>query len=181
MIEESWVRRAQEGDRKALIRLLRKVEAPVYRTAYYILGDEQDAKDASQDALLRIYRRFSTFRGDSKVETWAQRIAIRAAIDLTRKRTRTLPLAEEAGAKLDRGLGSSVERSGIASDIRQAIRRLPESQRTAVILRYLQDYTYDEIAEAMDLPLNTVKSHLFRGRKKLREWLADYKEGGVIP
>lgn len=82
----------------------------------------------------------------------------------------------------DRGRRESpVEWAGVSHDVKCAIHRLPEPQRRVVILRYLQDFTYEEIAETTQLPLNTVKSHLFRGRKKLQKWLADYREGGVRP
>ncbi|PTX64831.1 RNA polymerase sigma-70 factor (ECF subfamily) [Melghirimyces profundicolus] len=180
MIDGDEVRRAREGDREALVRLLRKLEGPVYRTARYMLGDEQDAMDAAQEALVRIYRNLSGYRMEAKVETWAQRIALRTSIDFLRKRKPTLPL-EEGWEPHRVGKGSPVEWSGVAFDVQEAILRLPEPQRTAVILRYQQDFTYEEVAETMEMPLNTVKSHLFRGRKKLQSWLADYQEGGVLP
>jgi len=72
-------------------------------------------------------------------------------------------------------------RPGVAMDLQQALRKLPPPQQTAIVLRYVHDFSYEEIAEAMDVPLNTVKSHLFRARKKLQEWLSEYQEGGVVP
>jgi RNA polymerase sigma-70 factor (ECF subfamily) len=64
-------------------------------------------------------------------------------------------------------------------DIRSAIEQLPENHRTVVVLRYLQDFSYNEIAESLDLPLNTVKSYLFRARQQLQNLLHDYQKGGV--
>lgn len=180
LVDGERVRRAREGDREALVGLLKELEGPVYRTALYMLGDPQDALDAAQEALLRIYRNLSGYRFEAKVETWAQRIALHTAVDFLRKRKRTLPLDEGIDPAQGRG-GSPVEWSGVSHDIGSAIRRLPEPQRRVVILRYLQDFTYEEIAETTQLPLNTVKSHLYRGRKKLQSWLADYREGGVRP
>ncbi|WP_091836803.1 sigma-70 family RNA polymerase sigma factor [Marininema halotolerans] len=180
VVEAGWVEDARRGNRVALARLLKEVEGPVYRTAYYMLGNEQDALDASQEALLRIYRKLSSFRGEARFETWAQRIAIHAAIDISRKRKQTLPYKDEIEPSGSSGINSTVERRGTAADVHTAINRLQEAERTAVVLRYLQDYTYDQIAEAMEMPVGTVKSHLFRGRKKLKGWLADYKEGGVL-
>ncbi|SMO50781.1 RNA polymerase sigma factor [Melghirimyces algeriensis] len=180
MVQGEWVQLAQKGDREALVHLLRELEGPVYRTACYMMGNQHDAMDVAQEALLRIYRNLPGFRYEARVETWAQRIAVRTAIDYLRKRKRTVPLKEEVDADRCR-LGNSVERTGISFDVQEAIHRLPEPQRTAVILRYLHDFTYEEIAETMEIPLNTVKSHLFRARKKLQSWLADYQEGGVLP
>lgn len=85
---------------------------------------------------------------------------------------------EEDFVQEDYHAGKEIEKGAIISDLKQAIRRLPMPQQTAIILRYVQDYNYKEISEAMNLPLNTVKSHLFRGRKQLQKWLSEYQEGG---
>lgn len=174
MVDRECVRRAQTGDREAVVALLRELETPVYRTAYYILSNEHDAMDAAQEALLRIYRKIGTFRGDADIRTWAQRIAVNTAIDATRRRKSVLSLNEE-----QINGGSPVERSGVHTDVREAIRRLPEPQRSIILLRHIQDFSYQEIADTMEMPVNTVKSHLFRARKKLMEWLSDYREGGI--
>ncbi|GGE14402.1 RNA polymerase subunit sigma-24 [Marinithermofilum abyssi] len=180
MVDADCVRQAQQGDRTAIVRLLREVENSVYKTAYYMLGNEHDALDCTQEALLRIYHRIASFKGESRFETWVQRIVTNICIDHRRRSKKTLPLEEEIGSS-DPASRHKVEWSGVASDLRSAIKRLPEHQRTAVVLRYVHGYRYDEIAESMNLPLNTVKSHLFRGRKNLQAWLVDYQEGGVIP
>ncbi|MFC4076770.1 RNA polymerase sigma factor [Salinithrix halophila] len=181
VVEAEWIDSARKGDRQALTRLLKEVEKPVYRTAYYLLGNEQDALDAAQEALMRIYGKLSSFRGESRFETWARRIAVHTAIDLSRKRKKTVPLMEEVASEAGKGAKSPVERTGTVADVRSAIDRLQGPERIVVVLRHLQDYTYDEIAEAMELPVGTVKSHLFRGRKKLKRLLADYQEGGLLP
>ena len=180
MVEAEWVKRAQAGDREACIRLLREVEAAVYRTAYYLLGNEHDALDATQEALLRIYNRLSSYKGQSRFETWAQRIVANICIDHFRRKKREIPYPEGINPA-DPKARTAVERPGMVMDLQQAVRKLPPPQQTAVVLRYVHDFSYEEIAEAMDIPLNTVKSHLFRARKKLQEWLSEYQEGGVAP
>jgi RNA polymerase sigma-70 factor (ECF subfamily) len=70
-------------------------------------------------------------------------------------------------------------RSGLSNDIQNAIEKLPKQYRMVVVLRYLEDFSYQEIAEALDLPLNTVKSYLFRARQQLQELLYDYQKGGI--
>lgn len=178
VVEAEWVKRAQAGDRETMIRLLREIETPVYRTAYYLLGNEQDALDATQEALLKIYHRISTFQGQSRFETWAQRIVTNICIDQFRRKSKVVPMPEEM-QPVDTEAEQAVHQSHFHSDLKMAISQLPDQQRTAVVLRYVHDYSYQEIAETMNLPINTVKSHLFRARKQLQELLAEYKEGGV--
>jgi RNA polymerase sigma-70 factor (ECF subfamily) len=87
---------------------------------------------------------------------------------------------EEELQREDGKAAKEVEWGAVISDLKQAIRRLPLKQQTAIILRYVQEYNYQEIAEVMGLPLNTVKSHLFRARKQLQKWLSEYQEGGDV-
>ncbi|MBA4493103.1 RNA polymerase sigma factor [Paenactinomyces guangxiensis] len=178
MVEPEIIRRAQSGDREALVFLLKQLETRVYRTAYYLMKNEQDALDATQEALLKIYKHLPSFKGDSMLHTWAQRIVTNVCMDQFRKRKKVVLMHEETWQE-DKKAVREVERGVIASDLKQAINRLPDPQRTAIILRYVQEYNYQEIAEAMQLPLNTVKSHLFRARKQLQEWLSEYQEGGA--
>ncbi|WP_124727862.1 RNA polymerase sigma factor [Staphylospora marina] len=176
MIEADVIRQAQAGDREAAAALLRQLETPVYRTAYYLTGNEQDALDCTQEALLKIYRSLPTFKGESGIHTWAQRIVTNVCMDLFRKRRKIVPIGENQWREDERA-GREVERGAVAHDLKRAINRLSSPQKTAVIMRYVQDFSYQEIAEAMDLPVGTVKSHLFRARKLLKEWLSEYREG----
>jgi RNA polymerase sigma factor (sigma-70 family) len=176
LIDEDLIRQAREGERDAVARLLRQLETPVYRTAYYLTGDEQDALDCTQEALMKIYRNLSSFKGESGIHTWAQRIVTNVCMDLFRKRKKVVSIGENQWQEDDRA-GREVERGAVAHDLKRAIDRLSTPQKTAVILRYIQDYNYQEIAETMGMPVGTVKSHLFRARKLLREWLSEYREG----
>lgn len=178
VIESELIQQAQTGDREAIIHILKEIETPVYRTAYYLMGNEQDALDATQEALLKIYRHLPSFKGDSMFKTWAQRIVTNVCMDLYRKRKKVVLLREETIPE-DRLAEREVERGVMITDLKQAIERLPDPQRTAVLYRYIHEYNYQEIAEVMQLPLNTVKSHLFRARKQLQEWLSEYQEGGM--
>lgn len=179
MIDSDLIRRAQSGNREAMVAILRQLETPVYRTAYYLIGNEQDAMDATQEALLKIYRHLPSYKGDALIHTWAQRIVTNVCMDFFRKRKKVVFMQEEDWRE-DKKASREVERGAVVTDLKQAINRLPEAQRTAVILRYVQEYNYQEIADAMQLPINTVKSHLFRARKQLKAWLSEYQEGGTI-
>ncbi|GIO85367.1 sigma-24 [Paenibacillus faecis] len=180
MVEQGLIRAAQTGDRDALITLLREIETHVYRTAYYILNNEQDALDAAQEALIRIYTKIDSYEEKAQFKTWVQRIVTNICIDKFRRKKPTVSIEEHELVFQGK---ESVERevmSGyLAQDIREAIDRLPEHHRTVVVLRYLQDFSYNEIADSLNLPLNTVKSYLFRARQQLQHLLQDYQKGGV--
>ncbi|WJH32994.1 sigma-70 family RNA polymerase sigma factor [Paenibacillus aurantius] len=180
MVALELIKAAQSGDRDALIALLREIESHVYRTAYYILGNEQDALDASQEALIRIYRKIDSYEEKALFKTWVQRIVTNICIDKFRKTKPTVSI-EEHEMVFATGLlvEEEVLAAYVAKDIHDAIDKLPPHHRTVVVLRYLQDFSYNEIAESLDLPINTVKSYLFRARQQLQSLLQDYQKGGV--
>jgi RNA polymerase sigma factor (sigma-70 family) len=180
MSEADLVKKAQSGDREALIELLRCVESAIYRTAFYILGNEQDALDASQEALIRIYQKIHLFQEKSKFSTWVQRIVSNICLDKIRAKKETVSIDEHEMILPDRNnVEEEILRSSLSDDVHAAIAKLPDVYRTVVVLRYLQELSYQEIAESLEMPLNTVKSYLFRARQQLQDLLYDYQKGGV--
>ncbi len=180
MVEQDLIRSAQAGDRDALVTLLREIETHVYRTAYYILGNEQDAMDASQEALIRVYTKINSYEEKAQFKTWVQRIVTNVCIDKFRRAKPTVSIDEH---NMTFSTGNHVEQevmSGyVSTDVRAAIDKLPDHHRAVVVLRYIQDFSYNEIADSLNLPLNTVKSYLFRARQQLQTLLQDYQKGGV--
>jgi RNA polymerase sigma-70 factor (ECF subfamily) len=174
------VKQAQAGQQEALIQLLREIESPLYRTAFYMLGNEQDALDMTQEALIKIYRHIKQFKQQAQFKTWAQRIITNLCIDLCRQRKQGLPNhnIDVINQLPYHHVEEEIDRRLLKGEIELAISRLSEEQRAAIVMRYMHDFTYQEIAEAMDLPLNTVKSHLFRARKVLKELLSAREENG---
>lgn len=180
MVEQHLIRAAQSGDRDALIALLREIETHVYRTAFYILNHEQDAMDAAQEALIRIYTKIDSYEEKAQFKTWVQRIVTNICIDKFRRAKPTVSIDEhDMVFPTDNNVEEEVLASYAAKDIREAIHQLPEHHRTVVVLRYLQDFSYTEIADSLGLPLNTVKSYLFRARRQLQSLLSEYQKGGV--
>jgi len=180
VVEPGLIKAAQSGDRDALITLLREIETHVYRTAYYILNNEQDAMDASQEALIRIYTKIGSYEEKAQFKTWIQRIVTNICIDKFRRSKPTVSIDEhEMVFREKQNVEDEVLSAYALQDIRSAIDKLPEHHRTVVVLRYLQDFSYNEIADSLDLPLNTVKSYLFRARQQLQSLLHDYQKGGV--
>lgn len=180
VVELGLIRAAQSGDRDALITLLRDIEQHVYRTAFYILNNEQDALDAAQESLIRIYTRIDSYEEKAKFKTWVQRIVTNICIDKFRRNKPTVSMDEhDFGFQDKQDVEQLVLSSYMAQDIQDAINQLPEHHKTVIVLRYIQDFSYNEIAECLNLPLNTVKSYLFRARQQLQTMLQEYQKGGV--
>jgi RNA polymerase sigma factor (sigma-70 family) len=180
VVAPELVRSAQAGDRDALITLLREIEPQVYRTAFYILGSEQDALDISQEALIRIYTKINSYEEKAQFNTWVQRIVRNICIDKFRKAKPTISVDEhEMVFSSETNVEDEVISTYIAQDIYEAIDKLPEHHRSVVVLRYIEDFSYNEIAESLNLPINTVKSYLFRARKQMQIILQEYQKGGV--
>lgn len=180
VVEQGLIRAAQSGDRDALITLLREIEHHVYRTAYYILKNEQDAMDAAQEALIRVYTKINSYEEKAQFKTWVQRIVTNICIDKFRRTKPTVSIDEhdlDFRDKLD--VEREVMSGYLAEDIKEAINSLPDHHRTVIVLRYLQDLSYNEIADCLNLPLNTVKSYLFRARQQLQNMLQEHQKGGV--
>lgn len=180
MVAPETIKAAQSGDREALVSLLRDIESHVYRTAFYMLGNEQDALDASQEALIRIYSKINSYEEKALFKTWVQRIVTNICIDKFRRAKPSVSIEEHEMVFASR---ENVEDEIIFRDtvenIHHAIDKLPEHHRSVVVLRYVQDFSYQEIADSLGLPINTVKSYLFRGRQQLQSMLKDYQKGGV--
>ncbi|MDG0793161.1 sigma-70 family RNA polymerase sigma factor [Cohnella ginsengisoli] len=180
MVEPELIKAAQAGDREALVALLREIEHQVYRTAYYLLNHEQDAMDAAQEALIRVYTKINSYEEKAQFRTWVQRIVTNICIDKFRRKRPSVSIDEhEMVFQANEDVEAEVMSGYASEDIREAIGKLPEHHRTVVVLRYLQDFSYNEIADSLNLPLNTVKSYLFRARQQLQTLLHDYRKGGV--
>lgn len=180
MVDPALIKAAQAGDREALVQLLREIEDQVYRTAYYLLNHEQDALDVAQEALIRIYTKIHSYEEKAQFRTWVQRIVTNICIDKFRRNRPSVSIDEhEMVFHAADNVEGEVLSAYAAEEIREAIGKLPDHHRTVVVLRYLQDFSYNEIAESLGLPLNTVKSYLFRARQQLQVLLHDYQKGGV--
>jgi RNA polymerase sigma-70 factor (ECF subfamily) len=154
----------------------------VFRVALSVLGPggEADAEDVAQEAFVRAYRRLGTFRGESRLGTWLYRVAFNLAVDQRRRRGRQGPTAgEEALDTLPAADGDphrAAREGESARLVRRLLEDLPETQRAALHLHYWMGHTVAEIAELLGAAEGTVKSHLHRGRKRLRAAL-DAEEG----
>jgi RNA polymerase sigma-70 factor (ECF subfamily) len=169
------VRSAQAGDRPALDRLLRLHYDRVYGVCRRMTGNDADAADAAQNALIAIVRGLPRFDGRSSFGSWAYRIATNASLDELRRRKRRgmVGLPEEFPSdpgQHDRPVDLTIADRMV---IDAALDRIPEEFRTPVVLRDLLDYDYAEIAATLDIPPGTVRSRIARGRAALAKILGN--------
>ena len=167
---------AAGGDRDALDVLLERHVDRVHSICRRILGNRDDALDATQEALISVARSIDRFDGRAAFTTWLYRVASNAALDELRRRTRRPTPAEPSIDPAAPGTGP--EAVGDRIDVDAALARIPEEFRVAVVLRDLGDLDYAQIAEILDLPPGTVRSRIARGRAALAVQLAPGPEPG---
>ena len=180
------VRRSLAGEEEAFQQLVLKYQQKVYGVALGILRSHEDALDVAQEVFIKAYNKLGRFRGGSAFYTWLYRIAVNLAIDCRRKKMKvgTVDFDEEI---LDDDKRSDFKQSNIrynprtmaeGTELRQqimaAIESLPPDQKATIMLRELEDMSYEDIAKVMKCSKGTVMSRLHYGRKKLQEILRDY-------
>jgi RNA polymerase sigma-70 factor, ECF subfamily len=165
LTDAELIRDFQGGHEEAFVTLMQRHERRVYNLAYRMLGGPEDARDATQDAFLSCFRHLPTFRGESAFSTWLHRIAVNACIDLVRRRKPAASL--EGDLVVPPSTGDHADRAAAAADVQRALLQVPQEFRIVLVLHELQDLPLDEIADALEIPLGTVKSRLHRGRVAL--------------
>ena len=174
------LRRARQGDADAFEQLVAPYEKRIYALCLRMLAHREDAQDAAQEALLRLYRAMGSYRGDAQLGTFIYRVTANTCMDaLRRRRVRAgeslEALYEEGFSPEDSAPGP--EELALHDEKRrvlaEAMQALPEEQREILILRVVNDLPYERIAEILDLQLGTVKSRLARARMQLKKILAD--------
>ena len=178
-VSPDLIRRAKTGDRQALVRLVEAYQGPVYSLALAVMRDRADAADMTQETFVRLLRSLPTYRGDGgSFTSWVHRMTVNICLDTLRRRQRSatapLDIAQEGEpASLDVWEQPEwrVESSEAARELRAALGELPAPQRQALTLHYFEDRPYGEIAASMGVPLNTVKSHILRGKERMARLL----------
>lgn len=184
--DRALVSAAQAGDRAALDTLLRRHHDRIHALCRRLAGNEADALDATQEALIAIARGLRRFDGRAAFSTWAYRVTTNACLDeLRRRRRRPTPgLPEDLddlGGHQRHALGApapGIEGLADRLAIDTALSRLPEEFRVVVVLRDLCDLDYAEIAAVLDIPPGTVRSRIARGRSQLADHLGDWNQPG---
>ena len=185
MSDADLVERARQGDSAAFGELIERHRSAVFRAALAALGSHADAEDAAQDAFLAAYRRLGSFRGDASFKTWLLTIAWHQAINRRRSLTRiwrriTASNQDDRGEPpLNRVAASDPTPEDAASDrqlrqaIRSAIRRLAPKLRDTLLLAQSGEYSYEEMATMLNVPVGTVKWRVFEARRVVRQQLRE--------
>jgi RNA polymerase sigma-70 factor (ECF subfamily) len=167
--DEDLILRYLQGEAQAFAVLVTRHESRVFNVALRVLGDPDDARDATQDTFLTVVRKLSQFRGDAAFTTWLHRVTVNACYDILRKRRRQpmLRLVPE-GDEPTPDFGPPVEDHADATigsiDVARALQQIPEEYRVVLVLADVQDLPYEEISRVLDVPIGTVKSRVHRGR-----------------
>ena len=179
--EKALIKKARRGDSDAIERLLSANESFVYNLALRSLRNEADAQDAAQEVFIKAWTGLGSFRGDSRFSVWLYRICGNVCTDMLRHRRDTLSLTiaddEDSGAEIEIVSDAptpqeALEKRERSEALLRALDSLPEEHRRVILLREAGDMSYDNIAAALGLDIGTVKSRIFRARKKLREILS---------
>jgi RNA polymerase sigma-70 factor (ECF subfamily) len=162
-----------EGDADAFSILVRRHRTKVLRLGMSFFHDSDDAADFSQDVFVKAYTALGTFKRRSSFSTWLLRIGYNTAINAKQRKRDNLALGPDDELMGDPGADESHERAATIEAVRKAIAGLPQRQAVCVELYFYYDLKYSEIAEITGFPVNTIKSHVFRAKKILRERLGD--------
>ncbi len=185
--EAQLIAAAQSGDLEAFNELIRRYQDRLYHIAYRIMGDHDSAADAMQEALIAAFRGIRKFRGGS-FRAWLTRIVTNACYDELRRRRRRPQSSLEALFVVDQSPEAEMilppvegpefyaERQELADLLHRAIQCLPEDQRAVLVLSDIEGYSYEEIAEILQVPVGTVKSRLSRARMRVRDFLLAHRE-----
>ncbi|HYE83248.1 MAG TPA: sigma-70 family RNA polymerase sigma factor [Clostridia bacterium] len=182
-LEKLLVKKSQSGDVESFELLISSYDKRAYNIAYRIMGNEEDAKDMAQEALLRVFKSIKDFKGQSAFSTWLYRIVTNVCLDELRRRKNDKYVPLESTVQTDNGElhmelcsdketpESAYERVEQRELITKAIRELNDEYKSVIVLRDIQGFSYDEISNMLDCSLGTVKSRINRARTMLRDKL----------
>ncbi len=176
------------GDVNAFEKLVKEYEKNVYNLALRMTGNSEDAADMSQEAFIKAYNSITSFRGDSKFSVWLYRIVSNVCLDFLRSRSRkqtvSLSAENDDGEDVELDIADEtqspellLDRSMTRDAVRRGLAALPPDHREILLLREIQGLSYEEIADVLGLEEGTVKSRIFRARKKLCSFLI--KDGNI--
>ena len=186
--DEELVTRSRGGDVDSFNQLILRWERPIYALAYRVIGREEDARDVCQETFLRAYRSLAGFKGQAKFSSWLYRIALNLCRDWIRRQRRApvsqfpedIDILEAAAAREPaESIEDLVARRELSAVVEEAMTKLPDEQRTAIILKEYHGMTFQEIADLQGCPLSTVKTRLYQGLSVLRRQLE--RQGQTVP
>lgn len=175
--DEQLVELAVSQDADAFGEIVRRWERKIFALCFGMLGREDDARDAAQEAFIAAYRNLANFRGEAKVSSWLHRIAVNQCLTTKRRqKTRAEDFLDDEDGSEERVFIASpnlspartAEKAERMNMVRQAVGALPSELRQVIVMKEFEEMTFQEISETLELPLSTVKSRLYTALKQLR-------------
>ena len=167
---EKLVQKAQKGNDKAYLKLFQTYEKELYRIAYMYVKNKEDALDIIQETAYLSFKNLKSLKYPEYFKTWLIRIVINCSLDLIRKNKKIIQINEEFEESYDEDISLKLT-------IAELMEKLNEDEKSIVILKFYEDYTFNEISEILEIPLGTGKSILYRALKKLKN---EYSKGEHI-
>lgn len=177
LTDEQLVERAVGEDPDAFGEIVRRWERKIFALCFGMLGREDDARDAAQEAFIAAYRNLASFRGDARVSSWLHRIAVNQCLTTKRRaKTRAEDFLDDENGEQERVFIASphlspartTEKTERMNLVRQAVGALPTDLRQVIVMKEFEEMTFQEISETLELPLSTVKSRLYTALRQLR-------------
>ncbi|MEK4538219.1 sigma-70 family RNA polymerase sigma factor [Peribacillus sp. FSL K6-1552] len=165
MIIIKLVKKAQKGDDKAFLKLFQQYEEDIYRMAYVYVKNESDALDVVQEVAYRSFKKIETLKYPEYFKTWLIKIAITCSIDLVRKNKNVVQLKPE----YDECISFEDEDIPLSITLQELLDQLNEDEKSIVILKFYEGYSFKEIADLLNMPIGSAKSVLYRALGKLRK------------
>jgi len=173
-IDKEILMKVKDGDLEAFEFLLSFYEKAIFNYCLHVMKNMEDAKDITQDTFIKVYKNRKLIDEDKNIKTWIFTIATNTAYDSIRKKKRkneiTLNEEDETISSIEAYYGEE----GVFSDVEKALSKINTEYRKVLVLFYREGFSYQDIADMLLVPINTVKTHLSRGKEQLKEFLKDY-------
>lgn len=186
--EQALIKRCKDGDLKAFEDLISKYETKVFNITFRMLGDYTEAEDVSQDILIKVFKSIKGFKEQSSFYTWLYRITVNECLDMIKKKKKTAAYSLDAPLETEKeemkreiedtgeSVEDKVERNELRKYLAEAMGTLSNEHKAVIVLRDIQGFSYEEIAEIVKCPPGTVKSRINRARCELKDILSKNKE-----
>ena len=177
LTDEQLVEMAVADNPNAFGEIVRRWERKIFALCFGMLAREEEAKDATQETFIAAFRNLSNFRGDAKVSSWLHRIAVNQCLTtMRRQKSRSESFLDDEDESADRVFvapsnkmpSRTAEQNERMAIVRQAVNALPPDLRQMIVMKEFEEMTFQEISDALEVPLSTVKSRLYTGLKQLR-------------
>lgn len=187
LTDQELVQKTLDGDKEAFSVLVQRYQRQIYSLTYRLTNDPEDARDLAQEVFIHIYKVLGKYDQGRKFFSWMYKVATNVCYNSLRRGRQEHAVALEKVIEFAPYMGDNTnqpeeyyERRETQALVRQAVAELPDKYRLPLVLRYLEDLSYREIAEFMDLPVTTIETRLYRGKALLQKRLHILGEGGSV-